>query len=285
MRHGILLIDKPEGPTSHDIVQMARKALGERAIGHIGTLDPAASGLLVLFVGKKALKTIELFKSLNKEYEARIAFGKISSTYDRDGHIEDFPQKKGWKIPADIELIKILNDKFTGLIRQVPPSHSAVHVLGKRAYEIMRKNPDAILDLNEREIRISKMQLVSYEYPHCMLKIGCSSGTYIRSIANDLGEVLKCGGYLEGLRRTRVGNWNIKDATDENIVWPNVIPLKEVLSGFPKIELNDEQFEDIKHGRLIDGKITEYPCIGWHGGLPVGILKMKEGKVHGRKVF
>jgi tRNA pseudouridine55 synthase len=285
MKHGVLLIDKPEGPTSHDIVQKARKALGERSIGHIGTLDPAASGLLVLFVGKKALKTIELFKDLEKEYDARIAFGKISSTYDRDGHIEDFPQKKGWRIPSENELMIILHDKFTGLISQVPPSHSAVHVLGKRAYAIMRDDPSAVLNLNEREISITKMQLVSYKYPNCMLRIGCSSGAYIRSIANDLGQVLKCGGYLEGLRRTKVGAWKVDDAQQDDISWGNVIPLKEILIDFPKINLTDEQFEDIKHGRLIDAKITEYPCIGWHDGLPIGILKMKEGKVHGRKVL
>jgi tRNA pseudouridine55 synthase len=287
MRHGILLIAKPEGPTSHDIVQQARRVLHEPKIGHLGTLDPAASGLLVLFVGKKALKTIELFQDTEKEYEARILCGSISSTYDREGVIKAQPEKKGWSAPTQTELQNILRTQFTGTISQRPPAHSAVHLDGERAYDIIRKDPNAILDLPEREVTISNVQLISYGYPNICLKITCSAGTYIRSIAHDLGQLMRSGAYLEGLKRTRVGSWRLEDAieVDEPPAWGNVLPLKEILSGFPRVDLTEETYADVQNGRSFTASISDEPTLAWYDDLPVAILERKEGKVKPRKVL
>lgn len=286
MRHGILLINKPAGITSHDVVADIRRQFGEQSVGHLGTLDPAATGLLVLFVGKKALKTIELFQNVGKEYEAEILFGKVSSTYDREGVIEDAPAKAGWEPPTESALLELLRTKFLGLIRQRPPAHSAVHVLGRRAYELAREDPDAIIDLPEREVEVSAIQLISYGYPHAKLRIACSSGTYIRSIAHDIGQMVRSGAYLAGLRRTEVGPWNIRDAhTLKDAAWAHVIPLKEILAPFPRYLLSAGEWEDIGHGRSIAVEVTEEPLIAWREDLPVAILT-KDGKgAHPRKVF
>lgn len=286
MRHGILLIDKPAGITSHDVVAQMRRQLGEQSIGHLGTLDPAATGLLVLFVGKKGLKAIELFQKVGKEYEAEILFGKVSSTYDREGVIEDVLPKPGWEPPTEAKLLEILRTKFLGLIRQRPPAHSAVHVLGRRAYELAREDSDAVIDLPEREVEVTALQLISYGYPHAKLRIACSSGTYIRSIAHDMGQLVRAGAYLEGLRRTSVGSWTIREAHSlKDAAWAHVIPLKEILSSFPRHYLSAEEWKNIGHGRSIDVAITEEPLIAWWEDLPVAILT-KDGKgAHPRKVF
>ena len=286
MRHGILLIDKPTGLTSHDVVHKARKILHEPKIGHIGTLDPAASGLLVLFVGKKALKVIELFNDLNKEYETRAQFGAVSTTYDGEGLIEDVPEKKGWSPPTQTELIKILNAQFVGNIKQIPPLHSAVHVSGKRAYELARKDPNTDLILPEREVHISAIQLVSYGYPEACIRIACGTGTYIRSIVHDLGQIMRCGAYVKGLRRLSVGEWRVEDSCKlEDIAWTDVVPLKEILTDFPRHDLSDDEWKEIQHGRTIDMRIMEEPMIAWHEKLPVAILEQKEGRVKARKVL
>lgn len=286
MRHGILLIDKPSGKTSHDVVQKVRHALHEPKIGHLGTLDPAATGLLVLFVGKKALKTVELFEGSDKEYEAAIHLGKISSTYDGEGVIEDVPEKSGWAAPNEVKLLDILKTSFIGTIKQRPPAHSAVHVHGKRAYEIIRKNPQADLDMPEREVEISNMQLISYGYPNVKLRIACSSGTYIRSIAHDLGKLLRCGGYLEKLRRTRVGSWSLDYAHKlEDVTWGQIIPLKEILTVFPRVDIDEKQWKDVQHGKLIDVQINDELSIAWHEDLPVAIFEKKSDGAHPRKVF
>jgi len=286
MRHGILLIDKPEGPTSHDIVQKVRSELNERSIGHLGTLDPAASGLLVLFVGKKALKVIELFQELTKTYEARIAFGKVSSTYDREGVIEEYPEKKGWNPPTERELGRLLLEKFSGGLSQIPPAHSAVHVNGKRAYELAREDPEVHLDLSERQVTISRIQLVSYSYPSACISMEVSSGTYVRSLAHDLGQTMRCGAYLEGLKREKVGSWCLEEAVNpEDVAWTDVIPLKDLLSTFPRCDLSKEQWEDVQHGRLISCSIIEEPTIAWFEDLPVAILNRKKGEAHPRKVL
>lgn len=286
MKHGILLIDKKEGWTSHDVVAKARSLLHEKSIGHLGTLDPAAHGLLVLFVGKKALKTIELFTELPKEYEADILFGKRSTTYDREGVIEDVPVKPGWNIPPEAKVLEALRTRFTGVLRQRPPAHSAIHINGERAYEIARENPDLRIDMPEREVLVSRIQLLSYAYPHAKIRVVCGSGTYIRSIANDLGEFLHTGAYLAGLRRTEVGSWSLKDATSiEDCSFHHIIPLKEVLSSFPRYDLTEAEWESVQFGKNVFCDVTAEPLIGWYEDLPVVIFEKIDGGVHPRKVL
>ena len=243
----------------------------------------------MLFVGAKALKVVELFEQCDKEYEARIKFGSVSTTYDREGVIEEVPERKGWLPPKDVELNKVLQEQFVGSLNQAPPAHSAVHVHGKRAYEIMHKNPSAVLELDERTVQVGSIQLLSYTYPDACIRIACSSGTYIRSIAHDLGQALRTGAYLAALKRTKVGQWDLKDACHiEKCAWADVVPMKDFLTTFPRIDLSKEQWEDTKHGRSIAHRITEEPLIAWHEGLPVALMEKdekKQGYMHPRKVF
>ncbi len=284
MRHGFLFIDKPLDFTSHDAVAVARRTLPERSIGHLGTLDPAATGLLVLAVGKKALKVVQLFMDLTKEYEASVKFGQISTTYDREGHLQQYDIGMGWSPPEQGELQRIIRERFVGKISQVPPAYSAISIGGERAYRKARQG--RAVDLPAREVHIEKCEVLSYAYPDLRLRVECGSGTYIRSLAHDLGQVLRCGAYLSGLRRTKVGEWSVADAkAPDAITWTDVIPLKEVLKNFPRRELTESDMEELRFGRNIDAEV-EPDTIAWFDELPVAILvPAADGTAHARKVF
>jgi len=286
MRHGFLLINKPEGPTSHDIVYDVRRVLGEKSIGHLGTLDPAASGLLVLSVGKKALKVVELFKDLPKAYIADVQFGAVSSTYDREGVIEEVPLKPGWEVPEEAILRRTIADYFVGKISQVPPAHSAIKIGGERAYKKARAGVD--VEMPARAVEIMACDVLSYTFPTCSLNVACGSGTYIRSLAHDLGKKLGCAGYLAALRRTKVGDWHVDQAKlPADAVWADVMPLKEVLVSFPRIDLSAEEYQAAQHGKALSHAITQL-TIGWFEDLPVAILEPSEKedrKAHARKVL
>jgi len=286
MKHGFLLIDKPVGPTSHDVVQDVRRILSERKVGHLGTLDPAASGLMILAVGAKALKVVEFFKDLSKEYIAEVQFGAISSTYDREGVIEELEPKLGWTVPDQVVIQNIIQDHFVGTISQVPPMHSAVHVGGERAYRKARQGRH--VDMPTREVRITECSIVKYDYPMLTLNVACSSGTYIRSLAHDLGQRLRCGGYLSGLRRTEVGEWSVDfSVPPEAAGWSVVVPLKEIMQKFPYIDLTDKELDDVQHARNISHQIKD-GTIAWFEDLPIAILTpAKDGTqmAHARKVL
>lgn len=284
MRHGFLLIDKPEGPTSHDIVSMIRKQLNEKKVGHLGTLDPAASGLLVLGVGAKALKVIELFNDLPKEYIADVLFGSVSVTYDREGPIEEFDRKPGVPDPSDHNVLEEIRNRFIGTSDQVPPAASAVKIGGERAYRKMRQGRD--VDMPSRTVEITTCDIIKYSYPNLQLRVACSKGTYIRSLAHDLGQTLRVGAYLAALRRTRIGDWSIDDAvTIEDLAWAHVVPLKEILKDRPSRKLTDAEFEDLGHGRTIEGTCKENE-IAWYEDLPVAVLEAKgSGQIKARKVL
>lgn len=270
MRHGFLLIDKPPGPTSHDVVDRVRSVLGESKVGHLGTLDPAASGLLVLAVGAKALKVIEFFTDLSKEYEAEVRCGAVSTTYDREGVIEDVAPKSGWSPPDLPQLQRLLTDRFLGKIMQAPPAHSAVNIAGERAYRRARRGESVRPPL--REVEIASCSVLAYAYPRLRLLIGCSSGTYIRSLAHDLGQVLRCGAYLENLRRTQVGEWDIVDACPPgDASWARVLPLKNILKPFRGIELTAGEAEDLQFGRPIQREVKP-DTFAWFQDLPIAIL-------------
>lgn len=287
MRHGFLLIDKPLGPTSHDIVAKVRKQLGERAVGHLGTLDPEASGLMVLGIGNKALKVIELYNHLPKEYEALIQFGAVSTTYDATGKIEAQPMKAGWSPPDLPTLRRTLEERFTGRISQIPPMYSAVHIDGVRAYDLARQGKS--VEMKSRTVEIDYCGVLMYEFPQLKLSVRCSSGTYIRSLAHDLGAFLRCGGYLTALRRTKVGEWKVENAvTTEYTTWADVLPLKDILSDFPRVDLSEHEYKEIGFGRSIQ-QSTHEEVIAWYEELPVAILHPVQGKegmiLRPRKVF
>ncbi|MFA6038907.1 MAG: tRNA pseudouridine(55) synthase TruB [Candidatus Peribacteraceae bacterium] len=284
MRHGFLLIDKPAGITSHDAVAMVRRTLPETHAGHLGTLDPAATGLLVMGVGRKALKVIELFNGLSKEYEAGVRFGAVSTTYDGEGVIEEVKPPGGWTVPQQVILQRTIADRFIGKIDQVPPSYSAIKVGGERAYRKARQGRS--VELAARQVEIISCTILSYAYPDLVLDVTCGSGTYIRSLAHDLGRLLRCGGYLKSLRRTKVGRWSVTDAVPpDKAAWARVIPLKEVLRGFPRRELTSQEFKALGYGQDIAGT-TAPGTIAWHEELPVALLEQKgEGVIHARKML
>ncbi len=209
---GFLLVDKSSNPTSFDIVYQLRKITGIKKIGHAGTLDPFASGLLIVAIGKEATKKISQFVKLDKKYEAEIILGAESNTYDRTGILT---KKKEITEINKKDIIKILK-KIKKSKEQIPPMYSAKKIGGKKLYQLARKNIE--IERPAQLIKISKIKIIDYSWPKIKLKIACSSGTYIRSIANDLGKELACGAYLNELRRTKIGKYRVKKAKKiENI--------------------------------------------------------------------
>ncbi|MBU8933132.1 MAG: tRNA pseudouridine(55) synthase TruB [candidate division Zixibacteria bacterium] len=205
--NGILLIDKTTGMTSHDVVQKIRRHLGMRRIGHTGTLDPNATGLLVVCLGN-ATKVVQFLTDSDKEYEAEIYLGMSSVTFDAEG-IDDTqrPAEVPDLDPTDLE--QLLAD-FRGTIQQVVPAYSAVHVNGRRLHEMARKGED--VQPPTREVEISSITVSEFDKPFLRLLVRCSSGTYIRSLAHDIGQKLGCGAYLSNLRRTSIGIHSVDDA-------------------------------------------------------------------------
>ncbi len=203
---GFLLINKPAGMTSHDVVNVVRKKTGERKIGHAGTLDPMATGLLILAVGKFT-KRIKEFSGLDKNYEAEITLGAESDTDDAMGEIKTVSSF----IPKENEIAEALQS-LTGEIEQVPPKFSAKKIGGQTAYKLARKGKT--FELKPQKVIIYELKLGKYSYPKLNLICRVSSGTYIRAIARDLGKLLGTGGYLSKLKRTRIGSFRLENAND-----------------------------------------------------------------------
>lgn len=192
--------------TSFDVIRRLRKQTGIRKMGHSGTLDPAATGLLVIGTGDST-KTLSEYLKMDKEYEAEIEFGKISDTYDSDGKISDFPHDKK---AAGISEMEAALKNFKGEIMQIPPAFSAKKIKGVPAYKLARKG--ILVSLEARKVKISKIEILGFAWPFLKVRVSCSSGTYLRSLAHDLGRKLGCGGYLKSLRRTRIGKFRVEDA-------------------------------------------------------------------------
>jgi tRNA pseudouridine55 synthase len=209
MTDGILLIDKPTDMTSFGVVARVRRVLSEQngmkmKVGHCGTLDPFATGLLILCVGKECKNAGEYMKH-DKVYEATIRLGQTSSTGDPEGEITEVNSQQ----PTKEEIEKVL-EKFTGVIKQTPPAHSALKINGQRAYHLARQGKE--VDIPEREVTIHSLELVDYTYPELKIRTHVSSGTYIRSLAQDIGEALGTGAYCTQLRRTSIADWKVENA-------------------------------------------------------------------------
>lgn len=203
--NGILLVDKSGGWTSHDVVARVRRLSGQRRIGHTGTLDPAATGLLVLCLGR-ATRLVEYLAAHDKDYEAEIQLGVSTTTDDAEGEV----LRRGATPPLDSVTLKDLERAFTGNLLQRPPAYSAVQVGGRRAYDAAREG--APLDLPARRVEVHHLVLQRVGADRLCATIRCGSGTYIRSLARDIGETLGCGAHLASLRRTRVGGLQLAEA-------------------------------------------------------------------------
>ncbi len=209
-KHGFILIDKPIGPTSHDMVNILRKITMERKIGHAGTLDPLAEGLLIMAIGRQATRKINEFTLLDKTYIAEIKLGEETDTYDKEGDIVKKYKDKAIKKKNLKQAIK----KFIGQQKQIPPMYSAKKIKGKKLYNLARQN--IVIDREANLIEIKSIKLLKYKWPIVKIKINCSSGTYIRSLAYDLGLELFCGAHLFSLKRTKIGSYKLKKAYKAN---------------------------------------------------------------------
>ena len=198
-------IYKPKGPTSNDVVQEIKRATGGEKVGHAGTLDPLAEGVLVIGIGREGTKNLGVEVKKEKEYLAKIKLGETSTTDDEEGEKTFVSDEK-----PDISHIKEAVNKFIGKIRQIPPIYSAIKVSGKEAYKFARQGEKPVL--LERDAEIKEIEILGYEWPHLELRVVTGPGVYIRALARDIGKELEIGGYLAGLKRTRVGDFTADKA-------------------------------------------------------------------------
>jgi tRNA pseudouridine55 synthase len=206
MSSNIFSIYKPKGPTSHDIVNRVRRITRERRVGHAGTLDPLASGVLVIAVGREATKKLSEIVAKEKEYIADIKFGEESSTDDGEGE----KIVRSVKIVEDVGTVENVVKNFVGKIMQIPPVYSAIKIHGKPAHRLARRGKD--VKLEAREVEIKKIEILKYEWPFLKLRVVTGPGVYIRALARDIGRELGVGGYLTDLERTRVGEYDKNSA-------------------------------------------------------------------------
>mgnify|MGYP005838268251 CR=1 FL=1 len=244
---GLLVIDKPEGVTSRAVVNQVQQwfASGVK-IGHTGTLDPLATGLLVLCVGR-ATRLADYVQQMEKTYQARFRLGAVSDTDDAQGVIkprEETPQ------PTWEQVLEVLRE-FVGDIWQRPPAFSALKVQGQRAYELARHGAAPVL--SPRLVRIRAIRLLDYRWPYVEVEVDCGRGTYIRALARDVGEKLGCGGYVEALRRLRVGTLSLAQATplQRHRAPPPLLPVKLAVSHLPALTLAPVEARRFCHGQSL----------------------------------
>src|SRR5512133_1728948 len=260
---GVLVIDKPIGMTSHDVVNAVRFGTGIRRAGHTGTLDPRASGVLVILVGP-AVRLSEYVSASDKRYKAIIRMGASTDTFDADGR---FTQRPDTPVAVtEIQFEETLK-QFVGEIEQTPPPYSAVKVRGRRAYDMARKGEE--VELAPRKINVYHLEVLEWAPPEVVVDVHCSSGTYVRSLANDMGNALGCGAYLVGLRRTKSGRFSLRDATPLRKLqeafragnwYQYLIPAAEALGDWPALELSPDDVEGVRHGHRV--KAAEDVTIG-----------------------
>lgn len=250
--NGIILIDKPQDWTSHDVVGKLRGILHERRIGHSGTLDPLATGLLVVFVGR-ATRAVEFAEADSKEYIAGLRLGITTDTQDITGNI----LSECSVLPNTDELHAAL-ERFTGDVQQIPPMYSAIKIGGKKLYELARKGET--VERKPRNVKIHKLVLTGSESGDYILDVVCSKGTYIRTLCNDIGEALGCGACMSSLRRVKAGVFSIEDAytideiqalADEGQLSTAIIPVDRLFDEYPALKVNSAGEKKLRNGNII----------------------------------
>ena len=285
--NGILLIDKPAGWTSHDVVAKLRGVLHERRAGHSGTLDPMATGLLVLFFGR-ATRAVEFAEADEKEYVAGIRFGLCTDTQDITGTVLEEKPPVFTAEQLDEVLIR-----FRGEISQLPPMYSAVKVGGKKLYEIARKGGQA--ERKPRQITIRRLERAALDGCEATLYVTCSKGTYIRTLCHDVGQALGCGACMSSLRRTRAGRFTVdmahsieevSAAVSEGRGEELLLPVDTIFSDLEKITLTSKQEQRLKNGGgfscgLAEGRFRAYGP----GGAFLALAEVKNGELRAVKSF
>jgi tRNA pseudouridine55 synthase len=274
---GVVLIDKPTGFTSHDAVAVMRKRFNTKRIGHAGTLDPLATGLLVMAIGP-ATRFLNYLPLEPKEYVCRYRFGMTTNTFDAEG--EPTPEQP---LPADLAgAIRGAIPLFLGEIQQLPPMYSAVKKGGKPLYVYARKGEE--VEREYRTVTIEEYDILSIGENTAEFRVVCSGGTYVRTLAHDMGQALGCGAYLDSLRRTAVGGFSVDAAAPLTDSGPDdIIPLSEALSTTPQVRLNFGQVERIRHGnpvRVADAPAEGTVALADSGGFVIGLGRADGGWLH-----
>jgi tRNA pseudouridine55 synthase len=260
-RGTLFLLDKPEGLTSHDVVERVRKATGVSRIGHSGTLDPMATGLLLLCAGGAA-RLQSFVTMMDKSYDGTIRLGRATTTYDREGEPVGSDRDASGVTRARVEEAAAA---FQGEFLQAPPPYSAKKVGGRKFYEMARKG-ESVPSL-PKKVKVTQLSFGEVEGGRVPFSISCSSGTYIRSIASDLGEKLSCGAHLEALRRSRIGVFSVGDAVTlerfeamsppERLASPHAVPLSRVPFPFPRVQLASLEAWKIRRGQAVPARGVE----------------------------
>lgn len=280
--NGLLVIDKPGGMTSRDAVNRVQKWFPRKTkIGHTGTLDPLATGVLVVCVGQ-ATRLADYVQAMGKSYASRFRLGATSTTDDADGEVTETPPAK---IPTREEIDAVLS-RFVGMIEQVPPAVSALKVDGQRAHDLVRKGKD--VQLAARTVRIDAIRVGNFTWPYLDVEVDCGKGTYIRSIARDLGAALGCGGLVQTLRRTRVGPFTAEQgmSLDTDPASVKLLPMTAAVAGISPLILSADEAKRFRQGQRIagDAKVTELALIDATGEL-VGIGIVERGQIKPQVVF
>ena len=283
MVSGILVVDKPQGPSSHSVVSLARRALGTRKIGHAGTLDPMATGVLVLGVNS-ATRLLTYIVGADKTYEATIRLGSATVTDDAEGETISVAA------PADVSAVTedaLLREiaVLTGDIEQRPSAVSAIKVAGQRAYDRVRAGEDVVLDA--RRVRVDRFEMLAVRRHSDFLDIDvivdCTSGTYIRALARDLGTALAVGGHLTALRRTRVGLFTLDEAVSSDAITESaVVAASDAASRlFPVWELTEDEERDVRFGKRLRTAVADAPLVAAvRDGVLVAIVRITAGVAH-----
>jgi len=270
--NGLLVVDKPAGWTSHDVVARLRSITGVRAIGHAGTLDPFATGVLVCAFGR-ALKVVEYVHDADKTYLGWIKLGQTSDTDDVDGS----KTTVAVSTPPDEATVRRELAALTGTIEQLPPAYSALKVRGRRMYELARAGKT--VERKARRVTVHEIKLLAYDYPTLEVEVRVSSGTYIRAIARDLGATLKTGGFLEQLRRTRVGSFSVEDAVkladvERSPIDELLAPLERAVEHLTTLSLGPDELRRLAHGQVVPAAAA--PKVGTPGA---DIAVLHEGRL------
>jgi tRNA pseudouridine55 synthase len=286
---GLLIIDKPTGPTSHDIVNLVRRGTGIRKVGHTGTLDPYASGVLLILLGS-VTRLAEYLLEVDKEYLATVRFGSATSTFDAAGRVtatRPFTFRE--------ESLSAKMATFVGERLQVPPVYSAIKVGGRKAYDMARRGEE--VELSPRKVHIYELSLIRWESPNAVIRVRCSRGTYIRSIANDIGEAMGTHAHLVSLRRIRLGPFSVERATtlDElkrrflEGTWEKAaMPSSAVLEGWQTVALSAEDAMKVRNGIAIAaqaGSAGRARAVDPEGELVAVVEADQNGLWQPRKVF
>lgn len=270
-RGGVLVIDKPAGPTSHDVVAVVRRAFRGAKVGHTGTLDPFATGVLPVVIGR-ATRLARFLAGADKEYDALVRLGRSTDTYDVTGRVV-YEAPDGFPLPSPAAVAEVIHG-YLGSWMQTPPAYSAKQAGGVRAYEQARRGK--AVELAPVPVRVAAIDLLSVDGPLVRLRLVSSAGFYVRALAQDLGERLGSGATLEGLRRLRSGVFGLADAVTLDAVvrseaGPRVLPLDTLLSDWPSAVLTAEGVDWVAHGRAI-GPAQRAGPLAAQPGTPVRLV-------------